>query len=462
MRWPLPDDWLAVSNPRKVTLISGAHAMNEFFSIALPPVLPLLVAEFSIDYAAAGFLLTIFFATYSICQLPAGMLADRIGKRPLIAASTIGLVVGTLVASRATSYSTLVVAQILAGVSGSAYHPSGMSLISDIESGDTEGRAMGIHGFGGIAGIALAPVVVGGVSSQYTWRLALVAAGVVGIVFTAAFVFLFPRRQSDSARDSPGPETSETQDPETSDATGQDTSETQDPETSDATGQDTSETQDPETSDATGQDTSDPASERLWRRVRAGIETLRSGRMARVFVVLFLLHALISAEIRATHSFTTVFAYSRTGESTAVANVVFLALLVGSAIASLSTGRIADSVDRRWLGAGASGATAVLFVLTGAVPSRLPVLVGWFFLIGIVMYVQAPVMNAMTADVSSPSSSGSLFGVMATAGALGSAAAPAVFGVVATVASDRVAFQFIGVLGIVVTVVFLAFPPAEL
>jgi MFS family permease len=446
MRWPLPDDWLAVSNPRKVTLISGAHAMNEFFSIALPPVLPLLVAEFSIDYAAAGFLLTIFFATYSICQLPAGMLADRIGKRPLIAASTIGLVVGTLVASRATSYSTLVVAQILAGVSGSAYHPSGMSLISDIESGDTEGRAMGIHGFGGIAGIALAPVVVGGVSSQYTWRLALVAAGVVGIVFTAAFVFLFPRRQSDSARDSPGPETSETQDPETSDATGQDTSETQDPETS----------------DATGQDTSDPASERLWRRVRAGIETLRSGRMARVFVVLFLLHALISAEIRATHSFTTVFAYSRTGESTAVANVVFLALLVGSAIASLSTGRIADSVDRRWLGAGASGATAVLFVLTGAVPSRLPVLVGWFFLIGIVMYVQAPVMNAMTADVSSPSSSGSLFGVMATAGALGSAAAPAVFGVVATVASDRVAFQFIGVLGIVVTVVFLAFPPAEL
>jgi MFS family permease len=145
-----------------------------------------------------------------------------------------------------------------------------------------------------------------------------------------------------------------------------------------------------------------------------------------------------------------------------VANVVFLALLVGSAIASLSTGRIADAVDRRWLGAGASGATAVLFVLTGAVPSRLPVLVGWFFLIGIVMYVQAPVMNAMTADVSSPSSSGSLFGVMATAGALGSAAAPAVFGVVATVASDRVAFQFIGVLGIVVTVVFLAFPPAEL
>jgi MFS family permease len=387
--------------------------MNEFFSIALPPILPLLVADFEINYVAAGLLLTTFFATYSICQLPAGMLADRIGKRLLIAISTVGLVTGVVVASRADAYNMLIVAQIIAGVSGSAYHPAGMSLISDIETGQTEGRAMGIHGFGGIVGVALAPVVIGGVSSQYTWRLALIAAGAIGVVYTTFFVLLFPRDRSPNER----------------------------------VAEKASE----------GSSSSEP----LRTRIRETLQTILQPETAKVLILLFLLHVFVSAEIRATHSFTTTFAYTRTGESTAVANGVFLALLVGSAIASLWAGKVADSVDRRWLGAGAATVTAVLYVLTGAIPTSLSVLTGWFFLIGIVMYVQAPVMNAMTANISNPTSSGSLFGVMATAGALGSAAAPALFGVIATAAGDGVAFQFIGGLSLLVTLVFLAFPAPE-
>jgi len=408
MSRPPITEWLEVTNPRRVGLISGAHLMNEFFSVALPPILPLLVTEFQFDYAAAGFLLTVFFAAYSICQLPVGIVADRVGKRPLIAVSTVGLVIGVLVASQADSYGQLVVAQLLSGVSGSAYHPAGMALISDIESPDTEGRAMGIHGLGGIVGVALAPVVIGGVSELSTWRTALIAAGGLGVVFMGVFLIWYPDQQG---------------------------------------------------SGATGKHSS--SGDRMKSDGPGAIEThswvtlLRKPATLKFVILLFVMHALVSAEIRALHSFTTAFAYGRTSDSTLAANFVFLALLLGSGIASLLAGSLSDIIDRRRLGASAGIVGAVLFSLIAIIPSSLGMLAAFFFMIGLVLYMKTPAMNAITAQFSDPASSASLFGVMTTAGALGGAAAPTVFGLIATEVNDEVAFASIGAVSAATMIVFI-------
>ena len=124
--------------------ISLGHGANEFFSVALPPIIPLLVTDLGISYAQAGFLLTIFFVMYSIFQLPAGVLADRVGKKRLLVAGLAGMSGGIALAATAGSYETLLIAQAIAGISGSTFHPTGMSLISDVETGSTEGKAMGV------------------------------------------------------------------------------------------------------------------------------------------------------------------------------------------------------------------------------------------------------------------------------------------------------------------------------
>jgi FSR family fosmidomycin resistance protein-like MFS transporter len=413
---------LGLAAPRRVLLLSGAHAMNEFFGVALPPILPLLVADFPINYAEAGFLLTVFFAVYSVFQIPAGVLADRVGKPPLVALSVGGLAAGVLLASTAGSYVDLVVAQTVAGASGSAYHPSGMALISDVESDESHGRAMGIHGFGGVAGVALAPVLIGSVSDTATWRTALVAASLVGFAFTAAFVLVYPWRSGgdDGADDgSRGPETD-------------------------------GGSRGPETDGGKRR----PAVGDALATVRRRLGSLSDVMFSRLFLSLFAVHVLVSAEVRATHSFTTAYAYEQAASSATRANVVFFVLLVGSAIASLLSGRLADAVDRRKLGVAAALATAPLFGLTWLVPSSLVVLSGWFFLIGLVMYVQAPAMNAITAEYTDADSSGALFGLMTTAGALGSAAAPTLFGVLSTRFDTGTAFAAIGVVCVVAAVAF--------
>ncbi|MFB6155606.1 MAG: MFS transporter, partial [Haloferacaceae archaeon] len=187
-----PRDLFAVANPREVGLVTVAHGVNEFYSVALPPILPLLVTDFDVTYGEAGALLTVFFVMYSVFQLPAGVVADRVGQRLLLAAGMVVLSLGLLVSSLAPNYETLVAGQVVAGIGGSTYHPAGMSLVSDIETDETEGKAMGIHGLGGVTGTALAPALVGGLAALYDWRLALTAAAGVGVVYALVFFVLFP------------------------------------------------------------------------------------------------------------------------------------------------------------------------------------------------------------------------------------------------------------------------------
>ncbi|WP_227379182.1 MFS transporter [Haladaptatus halobius] len=404
----------SVSNPREVWLITVAHAVNEFYSVALPPILPLLVNDFAISYGEAGALLTVFFATYSIFQLPAGVLADRIGQRWLLAAGMIVLATGVLVAAGAQNYGTLVIAEIIAGVGGSTYHPAGMSLISDLESGDTEGKAMGIHGLGGVVGTALAPALVGGLAALVDWRLALTVSAAVGIVYALIFLTLF--HDIDSTESTPVIESDGGTDP----------------------------------NGISEKTTGDSPSR--WSNPTA----LISVPLERWVAVLFLANLAIATELGAVRTFITSYLVEHIGLTATIANGIFFIMLVGAGISSLGAGTLADAVDRRMLGFVAMAISTVILGATVLVPPIPIALFIWFFLLGIVMWAALPTMNAITSEYSERSFSGSLFGVMLTAGSLGGAVGPLLFGIVAERFGMGAAFPFVASVSAVGAIAFLA------
>jgi MFS family permease len=401
-------DVTAVSRPRVVGSISLGHGANEFFSVALPPVIPLLVSDLGISYAQAGLLLTVFFAMYSVFQLPAGMLADRIGKKRLLVAGLVGMSGGIALAATAGSYETLLVAQALAGISGSTFHPTGMSLISDVETSNTEGKAMGVFGFGGMVGTMASPVLIGGLAVVAGWRVALGAAAVLGIVVTLVFVPLF----SD-----PGPG---------SEAGTKSASESESKS---------------EPDDADRRPRSDGGrSFSLRDPIRSAFRVLNVP-LTRAVVVLFCVTVLISVQSRAIQTFTTAYIADGVGGSTSIGNLGFFALLFGGSLSSLWAGGLSDRFDRGSLGVVAALSTALLVgatLLVARLPAGIPaeLLVGllavWFFVIGAVMYACVPVKNALISGEAEREFSGSLFGVIQTASAIGSASGPAVFGALAT------------------------------
>ena len=55
---------------------------------SLSIAMPLIAAEFELSPAMQGLILSSFFWTYALAQIPGGWLLDRIGSRRVIAAST--------------------------------------------------------------------------------------------------------------------------------------------------------------------------------------------------------------------------------------------------------------------------------------------------------------------------------------------------------------------------------------
>ena len=64
-------------------------AINYVDRASLSVAMPIISEEFGIDAAVQGILLSSFFWTYALMQIPGGWLADRYGPRPIIAGATI-------------------------------------------------------------------------------------------------------------------------------------------------------------------------------------------------------------------------------------------------------------------------------------------------------------------------------------------------------------------------------------
>ena len=399
--------WLGrmVSHPRQVWLITLTHAINEFYSVALPPIIPLIVSDLEISYTQAGGLLTVFYAMYSLFQLPAGRLADRVGQKHLLTLGMVGLAAGILIASVARDYPTLVAAQVVAGIGGSTYHPSGMSLISDLESGETEGKAMGIHGFGGVAGMVAAPAIIGGLAVLYDWRIAIAVSALVGLAYARIFATLFVVPNGNSVDDS------------------------------------------------------DDLIEDIWdqsRGAESGLArrlTTALGRVTNVPLTwwyggLCLIQFLLAFELSTIRTFAPTYLFERTGGSTGLANLIYLLMLVGGGGSTLVGGFLADRVDRRLQGFVALLLSAVGLAAVPIVPADGAVLFGWFFLLGASVFAASPAKNALASAYSERGFSGSVYGIMMTAGAVGSASGSLVFGIVAETLGVRAAFPLIAVVGV--------------
>lgn len=401
-----------VSRPRVVGPISVAHGINEFFSIVIPPIIPLLVADLGISYGQAGFLVTIFFIMYSLFQLPAGILADWIGKRRIMLVGLLGMSGGILLASLATSYEMLLVAQAITGISGSTFHPTGMSLISDVETEDTEGKAMGVFGFGGALGTMSAPLVVGGLAAIAGWRVALAGGALLGIAVTLSSIPFLASSESTSSQ-------------------------------------------------SARTDGGRPSRLRgIVRSVKGAVNV----PLSRGIVLLFLLTLILSLQHRAIQTYTTAYITAESGASVSVGNLAFFALLLGGSVSSLWAGDLADRFNRELLGLVAAIATAVLVgatLLVSQLLGELPfevlliVLSVWFAIIGVLMYASYPIKNAMVSEKANEEYSGSLFGIIQTASAMGSATGPALFGVLATRWGVVAAFPAIAGVSVVLAVLFL-------
>jgi MFS family permease len=171
----------------------ATHFVHDGIGDALYVLLPIWSQAFGLSYAQVGTLRTAYSASLALLQMPAGVLAERLGERALLASGTVlaGLAFIWLAASE--SYAALGSLILLAGVGSAVQHPLASVLISRTYAAASRRAALGVYNFAGDIGKMCVAVGVGFAAALIGWRSTVVLYGII-VVAVGIVSFLVLRR----------------------------------------------------------------------------------------------------------------------------------------------------------------------------------------------------------------------------------------------------------------------------
>ena len=171
-----------------IGVTTAAHGLNHGFILIFSAVLPMLQKDFETDYFQLGLIGNICFFAFGLGSLPAGVLADRIGSRRLIAFYLFGAALSSILIYFSSSIMMFGLLIGMVGIFCSTYHPASNTLIST--GFQKPGRGFGIHGVSGSLGVALTPLFAGLLASALGWRNVYVIFGLAGVAVGVASITL--------------------------------------------------------------------------------------------------------------------------------------------------------------------------------------------------------------------------------------------------------------------------------
>jgi MFS family permease len=168
------------SNQKRILVFtSAAHFLTHFFVLVFPALVMPISRDLSLEPAQVIPLSFPMYLCYGILAIPWGYLSDRFGPRWMMGAGMLIAGCGFTAAGLSGSPKGLAMAMAAIGVGCSAYHPSGLALLS--KGMQERGRALGINGLWGNGGIAAAPLAAGALTYALGWKSALLLFGVAGV-----------------------------------------------------------------------------------------------------------------------------------------------------------------------------------------------------------------------------------------------------------------------------------------
>lgn len=154
------------------------YTVNCIDRAALSVALPTISAEFLLEPAVQGLILSAFFWTYCLCQIPGGMAADKYGPRTVIGVAATVWGSFTALAGLAWGAVTLIIARMGLGAFESPYMPSASKLVSQWMPEQRRASGVTLIDSGAPLGSALGGlIVVALISATGSWRWSFIIVG---------------------------------------------------------------------------------------------------------------------------------------------------------------------------------------------------------------------------------------------------------------------------------------------
>lgn len=160
------------------------------------PILPILSREFGILPATAGLTISATVLIIALVSAPYGFLSDLIGRKPVMVASCLLLVIPTLLCAVAPSFQVLLIFRALQGFLIPGVTAVAVAYLGDYYAGADLGPRVGGWIAASVAGGLIGRVVSGLIAGWFHWRAPFVVFGLFTLLGALVMAWALPPRRS--------------------------------------------------------------------------------------------------------------------------------------------------------------------------------------------------------------------------------------------------------------------------
>ena len=160
-------------------ILCVGYAVSQFLRTSVGVLSPNLMNDFDISPDNMGLLGGVFFLSFALFQIPAGILIDRYGPHNVMTSVIVFAVLGSVIFALSNSFIALLVGRILMGLGCSICLMGSLVLITRWAERDQFSKLAGIIlAIGGLGGL-LATTPLSAFSELYGWKLSFWIASII-------------------------------------------------------------------------------------------------------------------------------------------------------------------------------------------------------------------------------------------------------------------------------------------
>lgn len=190
------------SNVRWVVafMMWAAIAINYIDRTVLSAAAPYITEEFNLTAGQMGIIMSGFFWSYALLQLPSGWAADKYGQKKTLGFAVVWWSVATALTGLATGFKSLLGLRIALGVGEAAAYPSNAGIAAKWFPKKERATVAGIFDSGSKFGGAVAMPLIAWMIAVFDWKLTFLLIGLVGVVWGIVWMIFFKENPADHKR----------------------------------------------------------------------------------------------------------------------------------------------------------------------------------------------------------------------------------------------------------------------
>lgn len=186
-----------ITNSRRwtiVLLLFLASMINYLDRATISFALPMISESLGLDAILKGVLISAFFWSYALMQVPMGWMADRYNLKWLYAGAFTLWSVAQGLTGLATGLGMLIAFRILLGIGEAIYLPGGTKTVSLLFPLSERGLPCGLFDFGTRTAVVLEALLIPWLLHNFGWRATFAVLGFTALLWLVPWLLVTPRR----------------------------------------------------------------------------------------------------------------------------------------------------------------------------------------------------------------------------------------------------------------------------